>query len=305
MNLWDAYQKIDFQLNKDLLTIPPYPTVTYTEVQQLLESLENPDPAWGGLNGEIVRMVKNPWQRAYQIEYRFKPAKIFNDFMRIIESATYGLMIGNNICTYISMVPVVEAVLRKWSDEYPQIKSKKNGDFRLSVFSENLVEYLNEKNNKVKGNPDFQRWMHNQIKYFDLIIREVFYLNFKKSNEGVKKDFNRNRTLHLLDNIEDTAVLNHNTVRIFLLLDVIAEIYLGLNEENYLKNTFYTDMVNNIDLNLRWKIYLKNLIEAIHFTDMNIINLAFSEKDESHLSIEQKLKFIEQKDIQINFVKGL
>ncbi|SCX52035.1 hypothetical protein [Lysinibacillus fusiformis] len=306
MNLWEAYEKVDKHLNEKLLTIPPYPCVSGKKVQELLDSLENPDPAWGGLDGEILRMVKNPWQRAYQVEYRFKPTKIFNDFMKIIESATYDLMIGNYICSYLSLVPVVEAILRKWSiDKSNEIESvNKKGDFSIYVFEKNLVKYLNEKNNERHSNIKFQKWISNQIKYFDFMIREVFYLRFNASEDGVKKEFNRNRTLHLLDNIEDTVALRDNNTRIFLLLDIIAELYLSLDEELYVNNTFYAEYEKNIDFNLRWKIYLKNAMESIHHTDMTIIQFAFLQQNKKYMSDEQKQKLIEQKELQIQLIQS-
>lgn len=306
MNLWETYEKVDKHLNEKLLTIPPYPCVSGKRIQELLACLENPDPAWGGLDGEILRMVKNPWQRAYQIEYRFKSTKIFNDFMKVIESATYDLMIGNYICSYLSLVPVVEAILRKWSNEKSnEIESvNKNGDFSIYVFEKNLVKYLNEKNNERHSDINFQKWISNQIKYFDYMISEVFYLRFNASEEGVKKEFNRNRTLHLLDNIEDSEALRDNNTRIFLLLDIIAELYLSLDEELYINNTFYADHEKNIDLNLRWKIYLKNAMESINYTDMTIIDTAFLQQDKKYVTDEQKQKFIEQKEYQIQFIKS-
>ncbi|AWE07041.1 hypothetical protein DCE79_06320 [Lysinibacillus sp. 2017] len=303
MNLWETYVKVDKHLNEKLLTIPPYPCVSGKRIQELLASLENPDPAWGGLDGEILRMVKNPWQRAYQIEYRFKPTKIFNDFMKIIESATYDLMIGNYICSYLSLVPVVEAILRKWFNEIKSI-NKQGGDFNRKIFVENLVKYLYEKNNERHTNIKFQNWINNQIKFFDFMINEVFYLRFKDSEEGVKKEFNRNRTLHLLDNIEDVEVVRDNNTRIFLLLDIIAELYLSLNEELYNQNTFHTDYEKNIDFNLRWKIYLKSAMETINFTDMTIINFAFYQEEKKTMTDEQKQKFIEQKEYQIQFIQS-
>lgn len=300
MNLWETYEKVDKHLNEKLLTIPPYPSVSGKRVQELLASLENPDPAWGGLDGEILRMVKNPWQRAYQIEYRFKPTIIFNDFMKVIESATYDLMIGNYICSYLSLVPVVEAILRKWSNEKSnEIKSiNKKGDFDRKIFEENLVKYLNEKNNELHTDIEFQKWISNQIKYFDFMIREVFYLSFNASQEGVKKEFNRNRTLHLLDNIEDVEVLRGNTTRIFLLLDIIAELYLSLDEELYNNNTFFAECEDNIDFNLRWKIYLKNAMESINMTDMTIINFAFLQQDKKHLSDEKNRNLLSKRNIK-------
>ncbi|HHY21278.1 MAG TPA: hypothetical protein GX525_05205, partial [Bacilli bacterium] len=153
MTLWEAYDEIDEYLKETLLTIPPYPSVSGKKIKELLDSMRNPDPAWGGLEGETLRMVINPWQRAYQIEYRFKPSKIFNDFMKVIESATYDLMIGNYISSYLSLVPVVEAILRKWADEKStEIKStNESGNFSIYVFRKNLVEYLKYKNDQRKS----------------------------------------------------------------------------------------------------------------------------------------------------------
>lgn len=228
---WEIYDKIDEHLNGKLLTIPPYPCVSGNKVQELLDCLQKPDPAWGGLDGEILRMVVNPWQRAYQIEYRFKPSKVFKGSMKVIESATYDLMIGNYVCSYLSLVPVVEAVLRGWAIESSEeiVSSNKKGDFTRSVFEKNLVDYLEEKNKQRNSNLKFQNWVSNQIKYFEFMIKEVFYLNFRESEKGVKREFNRNRVLHLLDNMEDSRVLRYNNTRIFLLLDIIAELYLCLD----------------------------------------------------------------------------
>ena len=102
MNLWESYDRIDEYLKEKLLTIPPYHCVSGNMVKNLLDCLENPDPAWGGLDGEILRMVINPWQRAYQVEYRYKPSNVFAGSMRVIESATYDLMVGNYVCSYKS-----------------------------------------------------------------------------------------------------------------------------------------------------------------------------------------------------------
>lgn len=306
MNLWEVYDKVDEHLKEILLTIPPYPCVSGSKVQELLDCLENPDPAWGGLEGEILRMVINPWQRAYQIEYRFKPSKIFNDFIKVIESATYDLMVGNYICSYLSLVPVVEAVLREWADEKNnEIKSvNKYGNFSIFVFEKNLVKYLNKKNDQRQFNPEFQKWISNQIRYFDFMIKKVFYLRFEDSKKGVRREFNRNRTLHLLENVDEPEVLRDNNTRIFLLLDIISELYLALDGNLYVNNTFYCNHEDNIDFNLRWKIYLKSAMEGIKFTDMNIIRFAFLEQDEKVcLSNDKKRKFIAQKDIQIKLMQ--
>lgn len=302
VNLWESYDRIDEYLKGKLLTIPPYPCVSGNMVKRLLDCLENPDPAWGGLDGEVLRMVINPWQRAYQVEYRYNPSKVFTGSRRVIESATYDLMIGNYVCSYISLVPVVEAVLREWAIEKADkiVASKGQGEFKLPIFTENLICYLEEKNRQKNTNLRFQKWLSKQINYFKFMMEEVFYLRFKDSEEGVQKEFNRNRVLHLLDNVEDSRILRDNNTRIFLLLDIIAELYLCQDDNLYLENTFYANCEKNIDFNLRWKIYLKNAQELINFTDMNIIRFAFLTKDEKLCLTEaKKKKFLEQKELQI------
>lgn len=77
---------------------------------------------------------------------------------------------------------------------------------------------------------------------------------------------------------------------IYLLLDIIAELYLCLDDNLYVKNTFYADCEENIDFNLRWKVYLKNTQESIDSADMNIIQFAFLTKDEKVCLSEDKKK---------------
>ena len=307
MNLWESYDRIDEYLKENLLTIPPYPCVSGNKVKDLIGAIEFPDPARGGIEGEILRMVTHPWQRAYQVEYRFRPSKIFSCSIRVIESATYDLMIGNYVCSYISLVPVIETVLREWSLEISgEINSKnQSGDFKARIFSKKLVNYLQERNQRNIENPKFQRWLSNQIKYFEFMMDKVFYLNFRDSEEGVVNEFNRNRLLHFLDNVEDPIILRDNNTRIFLLLDIIAELYLSQDEKLYLENTFYADCEDNIDFNLRWKIYLKNAQESIDFTDINIIRFAFLTKDEKiRLPEDKKKEFLEQKELQLKLMKS-
>lgn len=162
--------------------------------------------------------------------------------MRVIESATYDLMIGNYICCYISLVPVVETVLRDWAIEMNDVVKSlnKKGYFSVRIFSKNLARYLriqNELNNSI-SNSNFHKWLNNQINYFEFKMDKVFFLSFKESDKGKKKEFNRNRVLHLLDGLEDSRISRDNTIRIFLLLDIISELYLCQDNILYGENTF-------------------------------------------------------------------
>lgn len=216
-------------------------------------------------------------------------------------------MIGNYICSYVSLVPVVEAVLRQWASEIFEEKEclNKKGYFSIFVFEKKLINYLKRNNHGRESNPKFQRWINNQIKYFDYIVKQVLYLNFIDSDNDLKREFNRNRVLHLMENVENMEILRDNNIRIYLLIDIISELYLCLDDTLYEENTFDADYQDNIDFNLRWKIYLKNAIESISFTDMTIIQFAFlKNNDKLALSDDKKKRFIEQKDHQIEFLSN-
>lgn len=128
---------------------------------------------------------------------------------------------------------------------------------------------------------------------------------FKESDKGKKKEFNRNRVLHLLYGLEDSRISRDNTIRIFLLLDIISELYLCQDNILYGENTSFANYKDNIDFNLRWKVYLKNVQERVYFTDMDVIKFAFlSDNPNSSLTEDQKKKFIEQKVLQIEMLKS-
>lgn len=302
METWEVYDKIDEQLKEKLLTIPPYLIITDDKLKELLNCLENPNDETEGLEGEVIRMINNPKQRAFQMEYRIKPSKIFDDSLKIIESAIFDFMIGNYISSYVCLIPVIETVLRNWAEELDGIvTSTNNSGFERSTFIDNLVIYLNNKKDDIEEEPTFKEWISRHIQHFEYIIKDIFYQRFKNSETGVKNEFNRNRTLHLSGGLENSIIVRNNNIRIFLLIDVIAELYISLDSECYHENTYDIHTETNTDFNLRKSIYLKNLSDCTTMhTDMSIIRSSFLEDEENLiLSEEKKLEFLEQINLGI------
>lgn len=87
--------------------------------------------------GQIVASINNPAQRAYQMEYKYKKCKIFQPYLKVIEYATYDVFFGNWICAYMALLPVVEAVLRQWSIEEPELSFE-----TMRKFLKRLITYL-------------------------------------------------------------------------------------------------------------------------------------------------------------------
>ena len=113
--LWETLNEINAELKKDFLCVPPYQCINgiyLHEVKKIID--EGKDPSL-----KIRGSINLPWQRAYQMEYRFKRCAIFESFLPAIEYGTYDAMIGNWIGAYLTLLPAVEAVLRKWGEEDP------------------------------------------------------------------------------------------------------------------------------------------------------------------------------------------
>ena len=100
MDLWEELGKINAKLKEDFLCVPPYQCVNGQFIGELATNLREEK-----INAsKIRRAINQPWQRAYQIEYRYKHCKIFEPFMPAIEYATYDAMEGNWICAYLSFL---------------------------------------------------------------------------------------------------------------------------------------------------------------------------------------------------------
>ena len=266
MSLWERYKEINEELKKDFLCIPPYQSVTGKFVGELFAVLRenNHDQ----LHGKIVGAINNPYQRAYQMEYRYKHCDIFESFMPVIEYAHYDAMSGNFVCAYLSLLPAVEAIIRKWYEVTPGI-----------VF-ESMRKTIDVYKDPQIFHDDRVAITDAYVDYLEFIFRDVLYIRCKAyEDSGFKDTFNRNLALHSLDGAVDFFETMRNLTRLFLVLDVIAELYMMKNPTNYWNWTFYTDPENNTDFNIRWELYKKLMRESIGPTDLiGVYNCFISKK---------------------------
>ena len=143
----------------------------------------------------INEMIHNPSQRAYQMEYRFKKCDIFLPYIPVLEYAFYDALNGNWICAYLSLLPVVETVLRKWAEVEPTLTFE-----GMKKFAPQLSAYMHEKE---LYKDEREAWSSSHIEYLQYALTILFerFKEYEEQNFAVI--FNRNLTLHKLDGVID------------------------------------------------------------------------------------------------------
>lgn len=259
MNIWEELDKINLELKKEFLCVPPYRCVNGKFLVDLKQEMAcGKSPA-----GKVKASINLPWQRAYQMEYRYKKCDIFLPYMPVIEYATYDAMDGNWICSYLSFLPVVEAVLRKWAEVCPDLSFNK-----IKGFTSQLIDFLKRLNYYPD---DRKRWPESHVEFLQYILG-VLYQDFDTyKQQNFAQIFNRNLSLHKLEGVINISEGLSNVTRILLVLDIIAELYLMQNPENYWRTVFYADPEANQNFKLRWSLYVKRASLSVGPNDLMVL----------------------------------
>lgn len=266
MNIWEELDIINLELKKEFLCVPPYQCVNGKFLYDLKHDIiHGITPA-----GKVKASVNLPWQRAYQIEYRYQKCDIFTPFMPVIEYATYDAMDGNWVCSYLSFLPVVEAVLREWAKKSPDLSFNK-----IKAFTGQLIDFL-----KQQGyySDERKKWPETHIEFLEYILG-VLYQDFDSyKQQNFAQIFNRNLSLHKLEGVMDISEGFSNITRILLVIDIIAELYLMQDPQKYWEIVFHADPEVNKDFQLRWKLYVKHAMLAAGPNDLMVLYNHFVDK---------------------------
>ncbi|MEH6450390.1 MAG: hypothetical protein V7765_17095 [Oleispira sp.] len=204
---------LNHKLSQYALSMSPFNTMTdFKHLYKLSTSSPIDEHA---LITIIASATMCPRMRALQKKGRFEHFYIFKDLSILIESATLSYYRENYISSFLTLVPAVEGVLLRWSGHKNSEKKPQFDDLRK--FFKN-----SHRRNPFPGNPSFHE-VHTIA--CDKIINEHL---FKPSMSGEShSDFNRHIAAHLLK--EPTFATKDNCIRLFLLMDLMAEIFVYEN----------------------------------------------------------------------------
>lgn len=160
----------------------------------------------------IENMTLEPRIRALQNIGRIRHFAAFKEFARFVEAATLCYYRGNYASSYLTLVPVIEGIILRWSG-YQGVGEKPDFEEIRKFFGNPHVRQ------PCPGNPLFHDVF---CKACDKIINDHLY---QPSQCGTAyAEFNRHQASHLLR--DTTFATRENCIRLFLLLDTMAEIYI-------------------------------------------------------------------------------
>jgi hypothetical protein len=295
MELWENYREINEELKKQFLCIPPYQCVNGKFIGELNDALQEHDEET--LFRQISGVIMSPFQRTYQIEYRFRHCDIFTPFLPVIEYATYDVMKGNWICAYLSLLPVTEASIYKWYEINPSISYSqiKNSGKHINIVKQSYELYQKQ----IIFDDDKKNITDGFVDYLKFVFEKVLYIGFDAYEKKKHVDtFNRNLSLHKLSGAVETSEVLRNLTRLLLVLDILAELYLMQSPDEYWHLIFNAVPEDNLDFQVRWTLYKNAVMQAAYSNDLSIIDKCFihntaantfKEKVINDIELEEKL----------------
>tara|TARA_B100000686_G_C16780222_1_gene971307 strand:- start:1711 stop:2550 length:840 start_codon:yes stop_codon:yes gene_type:complete len=208
--------KINEFLFDQYFCVPPYNSINGQWVSECFNKIN--DNKIDQLKFHVTKEVVLPWRRAYQTTYFYSELAPFKELIKIIDSATLAYYDDNWLCSYITLTPVIEAVIDRWGkldiDNYDD----------SSPLAQKAEALLKLAKSKLNSNMYWHQYLLIQHKYLDHILKNIFFKNGTKYKKQHDDGFNRNVISHLLE-VPDIFTNNIHTLRLFLLLDILAALY--------------------------------------------------------------------------------
>lgn len=235
---------VNDQLANYALSIPITSTISTLEnFKSLLNGLPSTESDMLQLIG---RITMNPMFRIRQKKGRLEVFPHFNNFVSIVDAASLSYYRKNYISCYLTLIPLIEGIIIRWMG-YESGKPKPEFE-EIRKFFKN-----SHKRQPCPGNILFHNIF---VKVADKILNNHLY---KPSTTGrAYSNFNRHVASHLLN--DDPFATEENCIRLFMLLDLMTEIFL------------YESKINDPRFNLKDADLMREvniLIEVMYYSEQN------------------------------------
>jgi len=233
---------INSQMANFALCLPS--TATMEEFRKVKKLLQNMPENEHKLIEIVENAVLDPRIRALQKKGRFEHFSAFKSFVHLIEAATICFYRENYLSSYMTLLPVAEGVILRWSGFSGQGGKPEFEEIR-KFFSKSHTRQ------PCPGNPLFHEVF---AKACDKIINEHLY---KPSQRGVAHaNFNRHLAAHLLN--DSQFATKENCIRLFLLIDIMTELF---HYETYCGDPRFN--LSGEEIELEYKIYQTIKTESV------------------------------------------
>jgi len=278
---WLKMSEINTELRESILCIPPYQEcITDEFIEKMYQIKEDREL----LVNDVTNLILSPWRRAYQMEFRYKKAKIFQPFIPVVEYGVFSAVLTDWVSAYLTLLPVVEASLRRWMALEANMSLKSLHKFYYT-FGKYSKKYLGTNDEREDITKEYIRYLKHGFR--------MLFMSFEECHKkNLKEIFNRNLALHRLEGAMEEPESLRNVARILLLLDVISELYLMQEADELWQACVSADPEQNVDFQLRRRLYEKKANMETGHTDFLIVqNALVGKSSESRKKkLIQKLK---------------
>ena len=252
--MMNAIKRINEELIQDVLCIPPYPIVNGKFIHDYLD--QPPELKKFFITKEII----SPVRRASYATYHYRELAIFKDVRIVIEYAIIAFYDNNPICSYLSLLAVIETLLHNWHKELYGHEKQTIKDTVAGIFD-----------HITKSFPDDSEYAH-RIILLSNYLKDAVILGWQQGRTAQNKYFNRNLSLHYLRNIDKYDINLLNNCRTLLIIDIIADLYARTHEKEYPKLQSLYDLEYNRPLfDLYVKYYKKLSVRMLEGAQGNFI----------------------------------
>ncbi|MBI2281548.1 MAG: hypothetical protein HYU68_12800 [Bacteroidetes bacterium] len=216
----------------------------FLAIKDLINNLPSSEPEIIKIIGKITL---HPRLRALQKKGRFEQFEHFKIFSKLLDAALLSYYRTNFISCYLTLLPIIEGVIIRWMghtnlDPKPEFEDVRKF-FKRSAQRQPCPHNV---------------LFHNvYIRACDKILNEHFY---KPTTSGDSwANFNRHVASHLLN--DEQFGTKDNCIRLFILLDVMTEIFLYEARINDPRFSVRNDQIED-DIKLFGTVILDNTVKT-------------------------------------------
>ncbi len=108
----NSIKKINDFLLGEYFCVPPYNSINGQWISKCFERINANEI--DKLKFHVTKEVVLPWRRAYQATYFYSELAPFKELIKVIDASTIAYFEDNWFCSYMTLTPVIEAIIDRW-----------------------------------------------------------------------------------------------------------------------------------------------------------------------------------------------
>jgi len=267
---------IDKYLRPEYLCCPSYHTINGQWIIDAYSYIKS--GRIDRLKYHVTSEVSLPWRRAYQVTELYQQLAIFRPYAYLLDVSTIAFLEGNWLCSYLSVVPIIEGLFRDWAKKLEVEIGEREATSKW------ISRVLNGAQDRLDTTSYYHRHLNLKVEFLRDVLSNDFFKHGStvlKTKNAEDRVFNRGIPAHML-RVPQSMESGINTANLFLIIDLIAELYLQAHRDEYkfLPPPLFGKIQNKILFDLYFDLYKRCAIDGMMKSNINRLhNLCYKNKD--------------------------